>query len=179
MELAAQNKLSAAQHYSPTSTPVLDVFRPLPPQTKENLSAGEYFLVSSLVILSLLGLPRLRTVIETMAVYWVVLIPVVAALATGLIHEAGHLVAAWFAGFKFKQFKLGGWRMGGHAKCREPYCGDVLAFGFAVLEPRMAGDDAAHLRRKLWMVYSGGPLANLICAAAFEFSVTMMQLPLW
>ena len=52
MELTAENKLSTAQHYSPTSTPVLDVFRPLPPQTKESLSAGEYFLVSSLIILT-------------------------------------------------------------------------------------------------------------------------------
>jgi len=40
MELAAESKLNNAQHYSPTSTPVLDVFRPLPPQTKESLSAG-------------------------------------------------------------------------------------------------------------------------------------------
>jgi hypothetical protein len=47
MELAADTKLNTAQHYSPTSTPVLDVFRPLPPQTKESLSAGEYFLASS------------------------------------------------------------------------------------------------------------------------------------
>ena len=64
MELAAETKLSTAQHYSPTSTPVLDVFRPLPPQTKESLSAGEYFLASSLVILTLVGLPSLRAVIE-------------------------------------------------------------------------------------------------------------------
>lgn len=179
MELAAENKLSTAQHYSPTSTPVLDVFRPLPPQSKENLSAGEYFLVSSLVILSLLGLPRLRTVIETMPAYWVALIPVAAALAAGLIHEAGHLLAAWFSGFKFKQFKIAAWRMGGHTTRREPYCGDVITFGLAVFEPRLPGEDAARLRRKLWVAYSGGPMANLLCATAFEFSVTMMQLPLW
>lgn len=63
MELAAESKLNNA-HYSPTFTPVLDVFRPLPPQSKESLSAGEYFLASSLAILILVALPSLRAVIE-------------------------------------------------------------------------------------------------------------------
>ena len=94
MELTAENKLSTAQHYSPTSTPVLDVFRPLPPQTKESLSAGEYFLVSSLVILTLVGLPSLRIVVELAPGIWAALIPMAAALAAGFAHEAGHLLAA-------------------------------------------------------------------------------------
>jgi hypothetical protein len=80
MELAADNKLNTAQHYSPTSTPVLDVFRPLPPQTKDSLSAGEYFLASSLAILTLVALPSLRAIIEIAPGYWAAFIPVVAAL---------------------------------------------------------------------------------------------------
>ncbi|HWS18008.1 MAG TPA: hypothetical protein VN223_08330, partial [Candidatus Elarobacter sp.] len=75
MELAAENKLNTAQHYSPTSTPVLDVFRPLPAQTKDSLSAGEYFLASGLAILTLVALPSLRAVIELAPGYWAALIP--------------------------------------------------------------------------------------------------------
>src|SRR5882757_5988069 len=91
MELAAETKLNTAQHYSPTSTPVLDVFRSLPPQTKDSLSAGEYFLASSLAILILVALPSLRAVIEIAPGYWAALIPVVAALSAGFTHEIGHL----------------------------------------------------------------------------------------
>ena len=76
MELAAENKLSTAQHYSPTSTPVLDVFRPLPPQTKESLSAGEYFLASSLVILRWLACPACAPLLKLRPACWAALIPV-------------------------------------------------------------------------------------------------------
>ena len=63
---------------------MLDVFRPLPPQTKESLSAGEYFLASSLAILILVALPAtLRAVIEIAPGYWAALIPVIAALSAG------------------------------------------------------------------------------------------------
>src|ERR1051326_2150136 len=103
MELTAENKLSTAQHYSPTSTPVLDVFRPLPPQSKESLSAGEYFLVSSLVILTLVGLPSLRAVVEIAPGIWAALIPIVAAVTVGFAHEVGHLLAGLLSGFRLRR----------------------------------------------------------------------------
>src|SRR5690242_17417556 len=135
MELTAENKLSTAQHYSPTSTPVLDVFRPLPPQTKERLSAGEYCLVSSLVILTLVGMPSLRAVVELAPRSWAALIPVDAALAVAFAHEAGQLLAALVSGFRVRQIKIGPLHLGKHARCGEPYRGDVLALGAAVFEP--------------------------------------------
>src|SRR5438270_12436011 len=103
MEIAAETKLNTAQHYSPTSTPVLDVFRPLPPQTKESLSAGEYFLASSLAILILVALPSLRAVVEVAPGYWAALIPVIAALGAGFAHEMGHLVAGGVFWFRVKE----------------------------------------------------------------------------
>jgi hypothetical protein len=175
MELAAQNKLSTAQHYSPTSTPVLDVFRPLPPQSKENLSAGEYFLASSLVILTLVGLPSLRAAIENAPAYWAALIPVIAALCAGIAHEAGHLLAGSLFGFKVTQLRIGRLQFGKHVHCGEPYCGDVLTLGFIALEPRATNQDDQVLRRRLWLLMLGGPLSSLLLAGVLEFYLTMAQ----
>jgi hypothetical protein len=171
MELAAETKLNTAQHYSPTSTPVLDVFRPLPPQTKDSLSAGEYFLASGLAILTLVALPSLRAVIEIAPGYWAALIPVVAALTAGFAHEAGHLLAGWLSGFKLTLIKIGPLHLGKHARCGEPYCGDVLSLGAAVLEPRVPDEDGAVLRRHLLFLLLGGPLASVLLAGALEIAL--------
>ena len=168
MELAAESKLNSAQHYSPTSTPVLDVFRPLPPQTKESLSAGEYFLASSLAILILVALPSLREVIEIAPGYWASLIPVIAALSAAFAHEMGHIVTGWFSGFRPRQIKIGTLHLGKHARCGEPYCGDVLTLGVAILEPRVSDQDDATLRRRLLLLMLGGPLASILLAGALE-----------
>jgi hypothetical protein len=168
MELAADTKLNTAQHYSPTSTPVLDVFRPLPPQTKESLSAGEYFLASSLAILILVALPSLRAVIEIAPGYWAALIPVIAALSAGFTHEMGHILAGWFFGFRVKQIKIGALHLGTHARCGEPYCRDVITLGASVLEPRVSDQDDATLRYRLLFLMSGGPFASILLAGALE-----------
>ena len=175
MELAAENKLSASQHYSPTSTPVLDVFRPLPPQTQESLSAGEYFLASSLVILTLVGLPSLRAVIETAPAWWAVVLPLAAALAAGITHEAGHVLAGLFSGFKLKRIRIGPIQLGKHVNCREPYCGDALTLGVAALEPLGNTQDDASLRRRLSILLLGGPLASFLLAGALELSLAVTQ----
>src|SRR5580765_5600102 len=175
MELAAKTKLSTAQHYSPTSTPVLDVFRPLPPQSKENLSAGEYFLVSSLVILTLVGLPGLRGMIESAPAYWAALLPLAAALSAGIGHEEVHLLAGLFFGFRVTQISIGPLHLGKHVNCREPYCGDVLTLGVAVLEPRATGPDDEALRRRLLFLLLGGPMASFLLAGVLELSLAMVQ----
>ena len=175
MELAAENKPNSAQHYSPTSTPVLDVFRPLPPQSKENLSAGEYFLVSSLAILILVALPSLRTVVEIAPGYWAALIPVLAAFAAGFVHEMGHLLAGSLFGIRLRQIKIGTLYLGGRPCCGEPYCGDVLTLGAAVLEPRVSDRDDATLRRRLLFLMLGGPLASILLAGALEAAQYFIQ----
>jgi hypothetical protein len=175
MELAAKGKLNNTQHYSPTSTPVLDVFRPLPPQTKESLSAGEYFLASSLAILTLVALSSLRAVIEMAPGYWAALIPVIAALSAGFIHEMGHILAGWLSGFRPKQIKIGTLHLGRRARCGEPYCGDVITLGAAVLELRVNDQDDATLRRRLLFLMLGGPLASILLAGALEIAVYVSQ----
>jgi len=174
MELAAENKLSSSAQYSPTSTPVLDVFRPLPPQTKEGLSAGEYFLASSLVILTLIGLPRLRDVIAS-ALWWVMLLPVAAALAAATVHEGGHVLAGMLSGFKLTRMRVSSFGLGRHANCREPYCGDVLTLGQMALEPRERALDEAGLRRRLAILLVGGPLASFAWACALELLQALTQ----
>jgi hypothetical protein len=175
MELAAETKLNTAQHYSPTSTPVLDVFRPLPPQTKESLSAGEYFLASSLAILTLVALPSLRAVIEVAPGYWAALIPVIAAVSAGFTHEMGHLISGWLFGFKIRQVKIGPVQLGRHARCGEPYCGDVITLGASVLEPRVGDQDDATLRRRLLFLMLGGPLASTLLAVGLETAHYFVQ----
>ncbi len=182
MELTAETKLSSQQHYSPTSTPVLDVFRPLPPQTKDGLSAGEYFLVSSLVILALVGLPVLRAAIirvlsETDGlVYWAALLaPIAAGLTAAGVHEIGHLMAGYFAGFRITRVKLGPLHFGRHTHCGEPYCGDTLTLGLAAVQPRVTDQDDASLRRRLLLLSSGGALANLVLAIALGLVAALLQ----
>ena len=166
MELAAENKLNSSAQYSPTSTPVLDVFRPLPPQTKDGLSAGEYFLASSLVILTLVGLPKLRAAIESAPPWWVVVVPMAAALAAAVAHEGGHLLAGTLSGFRLTQIRVGPFGLGRHANCRVPYCGEVLTLGAMALEPRERAQDDAALRRRLLVLLLGGPLASFAWACA-------------
>ena len=178
MELAAETKLNTAQHYSPTSTPVLDVFRPLPPQSKDSLSAGEYFLASSLAILILVALPSLRAVVEIAPGYWAALIPVLAALSSGFIHESGHLVAGWFSGFRLKQIEIGALPLGRRARCGEPYCGDVITLGAAVLEPRMSDPDDATIRRRLWLLTLADRRQAYCCRAGFRARCTLSRLGL-
>ncbi len=182
MELTAETKLSSPQHYSPTSTPVLDVFRPLPPQTKDGLSAGEYFLVSSLVILTLVAMPGLRVAIARLSslagnsAYWAALLaPIVAGLAAATMHEIGHLVGAYFSGFKITALKLGPLHFGRHAHCGEPYCGEVLTLGLAALKPHDTDQDDASLRRRLLCLSLGGPVANLLLAAALAAAPVVLR----
>lgn len=175
MEPAAETKLKTAQHYSPTSTPVLDVFRPLPAQSKENLSAGEYFLVCGLAILTLMGLSSLRALIATVPAYWAALIPLVAALSAGFVHEAGHFLAGSFFGFKLTQIKIGPLQLGGRAKCHEPYCNGVIALGVMMLEPKSADHKDAELRRRLSFLLLGGPIAGFIFAGIAELALVVTQ----
>ena len=182
MDLTAETKLVSTQHYSPTSTPVLDVFRPLPSQSKDGLSAGDYFLLSSLVILTLVGMPGLRTLLTAVVegpanlLAWAALLaPVAAAVAAAATHEIGHLVAGYFAGFKITQIKFGGLTFGKHAHCGEPYCGDVLMLRLAVLQPKIDGQDDASLRRRLLWLCLGGAIANLLLAAALGLLLALLS----
>jgi hypothetical protein len=156
MELAADTKQIA--RYSPTSTPVLDVLRPLPTRKRIRLNAGEYLFLSGAVILTLMGLPAFRRCAEYLSPWLGVgpaslvvclVIPGSALLAALAAHEAGHLFAARMAGFRLSFF-----RRGYHA---ELYSCDALRLGILSLEPRKLD----HLPQRLCFFAFGGPFVSL------------------
>jgi hypothetical protein len=156
--------------YSPTSTPILDVLRPLPKRRWLRLNAGEYFFLSGAVILGLIGLPALRRITESLAArgpLLSLLIPCVfmpgAALLLSLAaHEAGHLSAAWLAGFgREKNQRATTWKSQGGE--REWLC-DVLGVAALSLEPRKPD----HIRTRLFFLFAAGPAANFIFPAILE-----------
>src|SRR5258708_31697907 len=174
MASAVDTTLISRAHYSPTSTPVLDVFRPLPRQPKDNLGAGEYFLISSLVILALTGLPAPRAMMNAISsagsawAFWAALliVPITGLRVAAAAHEAGHLFVGLLVGFRLVQIKLGPWRLGKQASEQEPHWGEVLPLGLTVLEPRTI--KGKNLPRRLLLVLLGGPLGNISLSLLLE-----------
>lgn len=147
-----------------TSTPVLDALRPVPGREPARLTAGEYFFVSSLAITLLTTLPRLRQWLASFSSPEIfvraLILPGAAFLAAWLVHELGHFLAAWLAGFRVSPLSRRGNRFGN----RLNLC-DSLRAGVLSLEPRTM----RNLRGRLAIVFTGGPLAGLFLAAVLEF----------
>jgi hypothetical protein len=167
MELASDTK---QMKYSPTSTPILDVLRPLPKKRWLRLNAGEYFFLSGAVILGLIGLPELRRIAESLAsrgpllslLIPCVLMPAAAVLLTLAAHEAAHLTAAWRAGFSCHSKNRA---PAGTAPYEENDCVcNILAVAAQSLEPRKLD----RIRRRLFFLYASGPGANFIFSAILE-----------
>jgi hypothetical protein len=172
MELIADTKLVFSAQYFPTSTPILDVLRPLPMQSRDRLSTGGYFLISSAIILGVSEISLLRSFADSIAaaqsgpVLWIsfFLLPCFAFLAAIAAHEAGHLIAGRMAGFEPVRIKVGPFSFatdGGRQKLR---CEEILPFGFAVLKPKSKD----RLQRRLFYLVLGGPLANLLLPLLLE-----------
>src|SRR5215471_11486190 len=106
MESASDTK--KIPRYFPTSTPIVDGFEPLPSRRRLRLGAGEYFFLSGVLILGLIGLPIFRRTTEALSGLGIIpaalivclLIPSAGLAAAVFVHEAGHLVAARFAGLR-------------------------------------------------------------------------------
>jgi len=170
MELASDTKTLAA--YSPTSTPILDVLRPVPHCGLDKVSAGEYFFLSSGFILTLIYLPALRRVLAqapsgSQGVLDVFLIaPLAALLGAAVVHELGHLMAARIAGFRLVRMR---WGLSEEDSCvadrRLHFC-EVLPVGGIVLAPRKVN----RLKRSLVLLFAAGPLASMTFAIVMEAS---------
>ena len=159
MTLAADTKTISA--YSPTSTPVLDVMRTASHSRPLKLTAGEYFFLSSLLIGALTITPALgQAPVRTGAtgslfqiLFFFLLAPACALAVAWLVHETGHLLAGFVAGFRFstpepRQFHPG------------------KAFWFVTAYPRSRDG----FRRRLVTLYAGGPFCGLALSAVLEFS---------
>jgi hypothetical protein len=177
MELAADTGQFA--RYSPTSTPVLDVLRPLASRKRDRVSAGEYFFLSSAFIITLIGLPWLRQAaasmsslspIQSLAVT-LVAIPGAALAAALAVHEAGHLMAAWIAGFRTVLRSPRAFSSGDKA-AGQLYFSEGVRFGPIALEPKKTEG----VRRRLLLLVLAGPAANLLLPLALEAVVYMARL---
>ncbi len=167
MELASDTKTFSA--YSPTSTPILDVLRPVPRSGLEKVSAGEYFFLSSGLILALVYFPELRRVVSpsssamqaALAIFGV---PFLALLGASLVHETGHLLAAGLTGFRVVRLR---WGSTGEDHCpadRRLHSCEVLPVGGMILAPRKVRG----VRRSLILVFLAGPVANILFAFLLE-----------
>src|SRR5438552_1475829 len=131
MELIAEPEGIPTIRAFPTSTPILDVLRPLNQQQAERLITGHYFLISSAVILALTELSAIGPFVKTLSqqplpVFWAVLLilPAAAFVMAVAVHGAGHLLIGHLAGFQ----KVG-IRIGRFATGKSGYCEDVLSTG--------------------------------------------------
>src|SRR5437660_194844 len=165
MELIAERD----QHF-PTSTPVLDVLRPLSSQRRDTLSTGNCVFISSAVILAFTGLPAIRFLLDSVSthplLFWTacLVVPLLSFLGSMAVHEAGHLLAAKITGFQPMLVKLGPFQF----RTRHFHQGlgpeQVFVMGRTVMRPK-GGD---RLRHRLFYLVMGGPLANLLLPVLLE-----------
>lgn len=160
--------------YSPTSTPVLDVLRPLEARRRDRIGgAGDYFFLSSVVIFALISLPWLSSATATISSLssisrrWtvavtVLAIPAMAFAAAVATHEAGHLLGAWLAEFRLASVNK-------PATGRDLYACLGFRAGIFNLEPR----HGESLPRRLLLVVSSGPAASLLTPLVLELFVVL------
>src|SRR5262249_32704563 len=156
---------------SPTSTPILDVLRPLASRKRDRVSAGEYFFLSSAFIATLISLPWLRLAAASMSSAGVVrslattlvAIPAAALGAALAVHELGHFAAAWTAGFRMAPGNRYAFLFG-HKAAGELYSCEGVRFGPVTLEP--VKTDA--LKRRLLFLVLAGPAASLLAPLLLE-----------
>lgn len=169
MELAPDTRQPVK--YSPTSTPVLDLLRPRA-RRWARISSGDYFFLSSTVILTLIALswlsrsapsasaaPALRVFAAA-----VLVIPVLALVAAIAVHEAGHLLAAVLVGFRLssnEKFTAG----------RELYSCPGFQLGIVRLDTPETGD----LARRLLAVAIAGPALSLLVPSSLELFVVLSR----
>jgi len=131
------------------------------------LSAGEYFFFSGAVILAMIALPSFRHVAESLVSYGItaaalitcLIIPGAALLVALAVHEVGHLLTAWVAGFR-----LTGKSPDEPAGGNDLYPCEGLRLATLTLDLRKPD----HLPRRLLAVAIAGPLASLALALALE-----------
>ena len=149
--------------YSPTSTPILDVLRPLPKGERWKLSAGEIFFLSSVFIFSLIiaqAIGPLPVDVANPAVLIYVLMAGVALFALAVVvHEIGHLFAGWLAGFRF--VRPGGRELQTFGQLRGS---EVTVFRFVGLRPVRLDN----LQRRLFLIAASGPLASIVLPFILE-----------
>src|SRR5947207_5729868 len=175
MELIAEPEGIPTIRAFPTSTPILDVLRPLNQQEAERLITGHYFLISSAVILALTELSAIGPFVKTLSrqplpVFWAVLLilPAAAFVMAVTVHGAGHLLIGRLAGFQKVRIRIGRFAPGTGA-----YCEQVLSTGALVVRPKEGG----RLRNRLAWLVLGGPAMSVLLAVLAEAALRLVPAP--
>jgi hypothetical protein len=177
---AFPDTLSGTEQRFPTSTPLLDVLRSLPQLPLDRLSTGDYFFISSVVILAFVELPFIRSLLDAFTarseiIFWVAFltVPAAAFLVSVAIHKAGHLLAGRLAGFETVSLRVGPlW-------ARLPWATslfhlqEAVPMGLALIRPKRKD----HLRRRLLILVMAGPLASLFVPLLLTVSLRLLRAP--
>ncbi len=127
---------------------------------------GDYFFVSSVVVLAFTELPVLQQFLAVLTEQssfvfcaGILLLPALAVGSVLAVHWAGHLAAAWLAGFEVTGIKIGRLVLRDRLDST-----DVLSLGSIIARPRCA----ERLNLRLAGITMGGPLANLAVPLVLE-----------
>lgn len=172
MESATQAESISALDF-PTANPILDVLRPLPSEAEGRLTTGDYFFVSSAIILAFTELAALRQFLDSISsqsafvfLVGILGLPLAAFGGAFAVHIGGHLIAARFTGFDAVRIKFGGLAIKAALESE-----DVLSLGPIVARPR--GNE--RLRFRLAWLALGGPLANLLAPLLPEIVLRLTE----
>lgn len=161
-----------AEHdqFFPTSTPVLDVLRPVTHQQADKLSTGHCVFISSAVILAFITMPTVRSLPEAIpwnpVLLWGLLsaLPFAALLLAMAVHDGGHLLAARLTGFETVQWKFALLTFRSRRFRQSDYPEQVFSMGNLVITPR----HAERLRKRLTCLVAAGPLNSFLSAVLLE-----------
>ena len=171
METVFESEIISSSGF-PTATPVLDVLRASPSAGTQRLTTGDYFFVSSAVMVAFTQLPYIQSIVDfisrqPLAVFWGSLLglPLAAFFLAMAIHETGHLIAARMTGFAAVRIKFGPFTF------REKLeANDVLSLGYTVLRPQ----SSEGLRWRTAVVVSAGPLASFLFPVLLEGALHLL-----
>src|SRR5215471_14207867 len=174
METVFENEIISSSGF-PTATPVLDVLRASPSTEPQRLTTGDYFFVSSAVMVAFTQLPYIQSIVDfisrqPLAVFWssLLVLPLAAFFLAVAIHETGHLLAARMSGFEAVRIKFGPFTF---REKLEP--NDVLSLGYTVLRPR----SVEGLRWRIAVVVFAGPLASFFFPVVMEGALRLAPGP--
>ncbi len=164
------DKPAGGEQHFPTSTPLLDLLSAVPQNPLDRLGTGDYFFISSTVILAFLELTLIRSLLDGVAgqsavAYWVAFltVPVVALFLSVALHSAGHALVGKAIGIETVGIRIGPFRLRTRG-ARESLTEQTVFMGRAMLRPRRTDN----LRRRLMILAISGPLTSLVVPLVLE-----------